>query len=147
MLFQGMHQMPCILQYMGCEMNVGISYHFNTTLSLATRRYYFIILYMKTYNICLHLRKGCWPTVGHLVRTNATRGGCTGSNLFLTHQAYRSAIYQQGMTFTYSLGSRLPDLTQSTPYTVTCDTRSRVITIVLEVLSDEWVCRDCQKIE
>ena len=28
-------------------------------------------------NLCMELHKGLWPTAGHLVQTNATRGGCT----------------------------------------------------------------------
>ena len=45
------------------------------------------------------LPKGLWPTFIHLVHTNATRGGYTGSNIFpTTLLAYHIAIYQQGMT-------------------------------------------------
>ena len=40
------------------------------------------------------LHKDLWPTVGHLVHTNATREGCMGTTLL----AYCSAIYPQAGT-------------------------------------------------
>ena len=47
--------------------------------SLATRHYYVLPYYIQ----CLHLHKGLWHTVGHLVHSIATQGGCTGSNFQL----------------------------------------------------------------
>ena len=44
------------------------------------------------------LHVGLWPTVDHLVNTNATRGDCTGD---------RSAIFPQWMTYKYDMGSWL----------------------------------------
>ena len=52
------------------------------------------------------LHKGLWLTVGHLVHTNATQGGCTGI-CFTNLIAYRSAIYPQWMTSKNGLGGRL----------------------------------------
>ena len=46
------------------------------------------------------LHKGLWPTVGHLVHTNAAQGG-------ISNYPSSSAIYPQGMTSEYGLRGRV----------------------------------------
>ena len=53
------------------------------------------------------LQRDLWPTVGHLVHTFATQGGCKSNGSKYTLPSIPSAIYRQGMTFTYGLGGRL----------------------------------------
>ena len=57
------------------------------------------------------LHEGLRPTVGHLVHTTATRGGCTGGDIFpTTLLAYPRATYPQSLTSKYGLGGRLHEL-------------------------------------